>query len=144
MTTTERDVLAQNTATARRVLEEIMPADDEAAMLEVVSADSVNHEAPTGTPPGPAGAVEVMHMLARAFSDQHWEIEKTVAEGDLVAIFCTHSGRHTGELFGIAPTGNTFAYRQTHLLRIVDGKGVEHWAVRDDAALFRQLGVVSG
>jgi hypothetical protein len=26
-----------------------------------------------------------------------------------------------------------------HMIRVVDGKGAEHWAVRDDAALMRQL-----
>jgi hypothetical protein len=26
-----------------------------------------------------------------------------------------------------------------HMIRIVDGKAVEHWAVRDDAGLMRQL-----
>jgi hypothetical protein len=26
-----------------------------------------------------------------------------------------------------------------HIVRIIDGKAVEHWAVRDDACLMRQL-----
>jgi predicted ester cyclase len=26
-----------------------------------------------------------------------------------------------------------------HIVRVADGKGVEHWAVRDDADLMRQL-----
>jgi predicted ester cyclase len=26
-----------------------------------------------------------------------------------------------------------------HIIRVVEGKGVEHWAVRDDATLMRQL-----
>jgi hypothetical protein len=26
-----------------------------------------------------------------------------------------------------------------HLIRMVDGEGAEHWAVRDDATLMRQL-----
>lgn len=131
------------TAIARRVLEEIFPADDEAAMIAAVSSDFVNHEAPEGTPPGPAGVLLFMHLLNRAFSDQHWEIHQTVTEGDKVAIYCTHSGRHTGDFFGLPATGRAFAYRQMHLLRIADGLGVEHWAVRDDASLMRQLGAAA-
>ena len=126
-------------AVARRVLEEIFPADDEAALLREVGADFVNHEAPPGTPPGPGSAVFFMHMLARAFSDQRWTMEKVIAEGDLVAMYCVHSGRHTGEFFGIPASGRTFAYKQMHIVRVVGGRGVEHWAVRDDAALMRQL-----
>jgi predicted ester cyclase len=52
---------------------------------------------------------------------------------------CTHSGRHTGEFMGLPATGRSFAYKQIHIVRIVDGKAVEHWAVRDDASLMRQL-----
>jgi hypothetical protein len=66
-------------------MEEIFPADDEAALAEVISDDFVNHEAP-----------------------QRWTIHRALAEGDTV-------------------------------IRVVGGKGVEHWAVRDDAALMRQL-----
>jgi predicted ester cyclase len=124
---------------ARRVLEEIFPADDETALAEVVSEDFVNHEAPRGTPRGTAGVVHYMHLLAKAFSEQRWTIHRILAEGDTVALHCTHSGRHTGELFGLAATGRSFAYNQMHIIRFVGGKSVEHWAVRDDATLMRQL-----
>lgn len=130
-------------AIARRVLEEVFPADDEAALVELVSSDFVNHEAPPGTPPGPGSVAYFMHLLAGAFSEQSWTMHHVIAEGDTVVLHCTHSGRHTGEFFGLAPTGRTFAYRQMHVIRVVDGKGVEHWAVRDDASLMRQLGGAS-
>lgn len=128
-----------NKTIARRVLEEIFPADDEEALAQTISADFVNHEAPPGTPPGLGSVTYFMHLLARAFSDQRWTIHRVLEEGDTVAIHCTHSGRHTGEFFGLPATGREFAYKQMHIIRVVDGKGVEHWAVRDDAALMRQL-----
>jgi hypothetical protein len=40
----------------------------------------------------------------------------------------------------VSATGRTFAYKQMHMIRVVEGKGTEHWAVRDDAAHTRQLG----
>jgi hypothetical protein len=43
---------------ARRVLEEIFPADDEAALAELISEDFVKHEAPAGTPPGLASITD--------------------------------------------------------------------------------------
>lgn len=128
---------------ARRVLEEVFPNNDEDLLRELVSDEFVNHEAPPGTPPGLGAVSYFMHMLAEAFSDQRWDIHQIVAEGDLVAMYCTHSGRHTGEYFGVPATGRTFAYKQMHLIRIVNGKGVEHWAVRDDAGLMRQLTTAS-
>ena len=126
-------------AVARRVLEEIFPADDEAALAEVISEDFVNHEAPAGTPRGPGSVAYFMHMLSNAFSDQRWTVHRVLAEGDTVVLHCTHSGRHTGAFMGLPPTGRTFAYRQIHIVRVVNGKGAEHWAVRDDASLMRQL-----
>jgi predicted ester cyclase len=128
------------TAAARRVLEEIFPADDEAAMRAAVTDDFVNHESPEGTPPGPGGVLFYMHALARAFSDQRWTIHRTVTEGDTVVVYCTHSGRHTGDFFGLPATGRSFSYKQVHILRMVGGRGAEHWAVRDDATMMRQLG----
>lgn len=124
---------------ARRVLEDIFPADDEAALIDAVTPDFIEHEAPEGTPPGPRGVVASMHMLARAFSDQRWTIHQVIAEGDTAVVYCTHSGRHTGEFFGLPATGREFAYRQMHIIRIADGLGAEHRAVRDDATLMRQL-----
>ena len=126
-------------AVARRVLEEVFPADDEAALAELLSDDFVNHEAPAGTPPGPGSVAFFMHMLAEAFSDQRWTMHHVIAEGDTVVMHCTHSGRHTGTFMGLPATGRSFAYKQVHIVRIVDGKGAEHWAVRDDASLMRQL-----
>lgn len=128
-----------NKAVARRVLEEIFPTKDEAAVPDVVTDDYVNHELPPGAPRGVAGMVASMRFLHAAFSDQRWEIHQVIAEDDHVVLYCTHHGRHTGELFGLAPTGRTFAYRQMHIIRLVEGKGVESWAVRDDASLMRQL-----
>jgi predicted ester cyclase len=128
-----------NKTVARRVLEEVFPTNDQAALREVISDQFVNHEAPEGTPPGLGGITMFMNLLHRAFSDQHWEIHDVIAEDDKVVIRCTHSGVHTGDFFGLPATGRRFAYRQMHIIRVIDGKGVEHWAVRDDADLMRQL-----
>ena len=126
-------------AAARRVLEDVFPSDDEEALRAAVTDDFVNHEAPPGIPPGPQSAIHYMHLLARAFSDQRWTVEKVLSDGDTVTLYCTHSGRHTGDYFGLPATGRTFAYRQMHLIRMRGDRGTEHWAVRDDAALHRQL-----
>ncbi len=128
-----------NKQVARRVLEQVFPANDLNALQEVISDQFVNHEAPPGTPPGLGGITMFMQLLHDAFTDQRWEIHDVLAEGDKVAIRCAHSGVHTGDYFGMPATGRTFAYPQMHIIRVLQGKGVEHWAVRDDASLMRQL-----
>ena len=129
-------------AAARRTLEEIFPAGDAAGLAEVVHPNVVNHEAPPGMPQGLDGMTSSMRMLAAAFSDRRWEIHQAIAEGDTVVLHCTFSGRHTGPFMGLAPTGQPFAFRQVHIVRFQDGKGIEHWAVRDDLGFLRQVGAL--
>jgi predicted ester cyclase len=129
-------------AAARRTLEEIFPTVDEAALAEVVHPDIVNHDAPPGTAQGLEGMTWSMRTLAAAFSDRRWEIHQAIAEGDTVVLHCTFSGRHTGPFMGLAPTNRPFAYRQVHLIRFQDGKGIEHWAARDDLSFLRQVGAL--
>jgi predicted ester cyclase len=126
-------------AAARRVLEEVFPHNDEAALRELITDDFVNHEAPPDVPPGPESVISFMRMLNEAFSDQRWTVEKAISDGDTVALYCTHSGTHTGQFFDLPATGRRFAYRQMHLIRMRGERGAEHWAVRDDATLHRQL-----
>jgi predicted ester cyclase len=129
-------------ATARRTLEEIFPNGDAAGLAEVVHPDCVSHEAPPGALQGLEGMTRTMRWLQGAFSERRYEIHQVIGDGDTVAVHCTFSGRHTGEFMGMAPTNRPFAVRQVHIVRFEHGKGVEHWAVRDDLGMLRQLGAV--
>jgi predicted ester cyclase len=131
-----------NKANARRTWEEIFPACDVDALEEVTAPDVVGHGARPDEPPGIEGVKRTMLWLASVFSDQRWEIHHAIGEADMVVLHCTHHGRHTGELFGIPPTNRQVAYSYVHILRFRDGKATEHWGVRDDVTLMRQLGVL--
>jgi predicted ester cyclase len=126
-------------AIVRRHFEEIWPNGDVAGLVAATHPGFVNHEAPPGVPGDLEGTRQIMLWLRSAFSDQRYEIHQMIAEGDTVAVYLTHSGRHTGELLGIPPTNRHFAYRHVHIIRFDDGKAIEHWAVHDDAAVMRQL-----
>lgn len=127
---------------ARRIWEEIFPVGNAEALAEIIAADGIDHQAPPNEPQGLEGAVRAMHWLRSVFSDQRWEINKVVGEADTVVVYATHHARHTGELMGIPPTGREVAYDYVHIVRFEDGKVVEHWGVRDDMMLMRQLGAL--
>jgi len=127
---------------ARRIWEEVFPAGDAEALAELLAPDSIDHQARPNEPQGLEGAVRTMHWLRRVFSDQRWEINQVVGEGDTVVVYATHRARHTGDLMGIPPTGREVAYDYVHIVRFEAGKVVEHWGVRDDMTLMRQLGVL--
>jgi predicted ester cyclase len=101
---------------------------------------------------GPAAGYATALWLRGAFSDLRWDIHDVAADGDLVAVHSTMSGRHTGPFAQydgagavievMPPTGRAFSAAQTHWFRHSDGKIIEHWANRDDLAMARQAGRV--
>jgi predicted ester cyclase len=128
--------------TARRTWEEIFPACDVEALADVTARDVIHHGGRPGEPQGLEGVTQTMLWLGRVFSQQRWEVHRVIGEGDTVVLHATHHGRHTGELMGIAPTNREVAYQYVHIVRFRDGLVAEHWAVRDDMTLMRQLGVL--
>jgi len=51
-------------------------------------------------------------------------------------------GTHRGELMGIPPTGRTVAIDVIDVVRLEDGRTVEHWNVVDRLGLLHQLGAI--
>jgi steroid delta-isomerase-like uncharacterized protein len=135
--------LEANKTLARRIWAEVFNDRNLALADELVAQDGVNHEAtPPGIPErGPDNLRGVVVMLAGAFPDMHMAVDQVIAEDDKVVLQTTFSGTHRGSFMGMAPTGRRFAQRQVHIVRIQDGKIVEHWAVRDDLGMLQQLGV---
>jgi len=135
-------MIEQDKAAARRTWEEIFPACDVDALRQVIADDVVDRSARPDEPRGFEGAKRTMLWLATVFAEQRWEIHDVIGEGDTVAVHCTYHGTHVGDLMGLPPTGRRVAFQYVHFLRFRDGKAVEHWSVRDDLTLMRQLGVV--
>jgi steroid delta-isomerase-like uncharacterized protein len=130
-------------AVVRRFIEEVWNQHNPNAIDELMSPGYFNHAATAEHQHGTAGAKHVFSWLVAAFPDTRFDIEDIIADGDKVAIRGTASGTHEGEaLWGIPPTGKRFAVQQVHWLRVTDGKIAEHWAVRDDLGMMRQLGAV--
>jgi predicted ester cyclase len=74
--------------------------------------------------------------------DLHETIEDINAEGDKVWVRITYSGTHTGEWFGLAPTGKKITTKMFAVYRIVNGKLVEGWFITDMLDFYKQLGVI--
>jgi predicted ester cyclase len=116
------------------------PMADDETLERIFHADYVSHTSPPETAPGMATARELRAFLNATFSDVRYRLIATVAEGDLVASYTRMSAVHSGDTFGFPGTGEAFDVEQMHLMRFADdGRIVEHWGVRDDAGMMRQI-----
>jgi predicted ester cyclase len=116
------------------------PMADDATLERTFHPDYVSHTSPPETEPGLTTALELRDFLNGVFSDVRYRLIETVAEGDLVAAYTRISAIHSGDAFGFPGTGERFDVEQMHLLRFAeDGRVVEHWGVRDDAGMMRQI-----
>jgi steroid delta-isomerase-like uncharacterized protein len=127
-------------ALVRRMHEALFASRDIVALDEFFSPDFVSHSIPPGLPSGVEGVRSFFAMFRDAFPDVEVSIDELVADGDKVAIATTISGTHEGELLGVAPTGRRVAVMGIDMVRIRDGKIVEHRGLTDMAGLMRQLG----
>jgi predicted ester cyclase len=136
--------LEQNKAIVRRFIHEGVIGGNLAVIDELASPDCVNHSAVPEARHGTEGVKRVVAGSRAAMPDQRWTQEMMVAEGDLVVIHGVREATWQAESFrGIAtPQGKRIAVELVHVFRIREGKIVEHWAVRDDLGLMKQLGVV--
>jgi predicted ester cyclase len=55
-------------------------------------------------------------------------VEPMLADGDLEAGRVILSGTHQGELMGVPASGKTVEFESIDIIRLEDGKVVEHWA----------------
>jgi len=79
---------------------------------------------------------------ANTCSDRVDTIEDLIAKDDRVWAVWTMRGTHTGQLFGIPPTGKPIEILEAGIWRLADGLVIEAWFFGDELRLLRQLGVI--
>ena len=98
-----------------------------------------------GQEPGRAGARSLIEGLSKVFSDLRVVVEEIIdARGEdgngMVGVRAMMHGVHTGEFFGIAPTGREAEVRTHDFHQIVDGRIVRTHHMEDWVSWFQQVG----
>lgn len=115
---------------------------DEEAAYRYVASGFVDHAAAVpGVADGPQGYLATARYLRAAFSDATWRADDFFTAADRFAVRVTFSGVHTGDFLGIPPTGKPVSVQHMHFHRVANGQVTEHWGVRDELTLLRQIGV---
>jgi predicted ester cyclase len=130
-------------AVARRLIEEGFNAGNLDVADELTAPELVEHQdfGPNHAS-GAEGVKAVIASLHRAFSDFHLEIDDLAVDGDKVWLRMLASGTNDGSFMGHPPTGRPMRTDVFDVLRVEDGRIVEHWGVPDRLGVLFRLGLL--
>lgn len=129
----------ENKETVKRFFNDVFVNHDFSNIDQYMRDDYIQHNA--DVPQGKAGFLQFFRETFKAMPDFRYTLKEIIAEGDLVWMYCTTTGTHSGgEWLGMKPTGNRLDFNVVDMFRLQDGKIAEHWDVADTYSLFSQLG----
>jgi steroid delta-isomerase-like uncharacterized protein len=135
--------LAENKAIVRRLFEETVNGGNLATLDELTSEDIVTHTSVPGIAPTREGFRQFVGTYLGAFPVQHTELERLIAEDDLVTALHTHHVTHGGEFMGAPASGKEAVVPGIEVYRIANGRIVEMWHQDDLFSLVLQLGLMA-
>lgn len=134
--------IERNKAVVRRFVEEVQNDKNPDVFDERNHPDFVNLSAPPGMPSDREGGRMFLWSFFSAFPDSRWTIDDMIAEGDGVATKKTFTGTQTGAFGDVPASGNHVTLQYVDILRLRDGRIVEHWLCLDQLSFLQQLGAV--
>jgi predicted ester cyclase len=126
----------------RRFVDEYQTGADERAFDELLHPDVLDHSRPPGIASGARGVRQQFDGFRAAFDGFRATILDQVAEGDKVVTRKVFTGTHRGAFQGLEPTGRDVEIHVIDIVRVADGRIVEHWNCVDRLGLLAQLGAV--
>jgi predicted ester cyclase len=126
----------------RAWFDEVWNQGTDAAIDKFFAPTAIAHGLPGGDLIGPQGFRQVFTAFHGAFPDIHITIERSVSEGDFVAVFCRVTGTHTGPSLGLAPTSRKMAMCGAVFARVSGGQIQEGWNCFDFLTMYQQLGAI--
>jgi steroid delta-isomerase-like uncharacterized protein len=134
-------------AVARRALEGVWSVDGGVAAEDVWATEIVSHQHSHPTVDDVVGLDALKGFVAefhQAFPDFTDQVDRQVAEDDVVVTQFTSSGTQLGEFLGIAATGRRAEWMGIEIARIDNGKIAENWVSWDMYGMLQQLGALPG
>jgi steroid delta-isomerase-like uncharacterized protein len=134
------NTLEKNKAVVVRFNKEFIERGNAACFADLVSDDLINHAATPGTPSGPESMIYFLHHVLRVgFPDITVNILDQVAENDKVTTRKEFLGTHTGTFMGIPASDKKVVIKVIDMIRLRDGKYVEHWGMSNLAEVMQEI-----
>jgi steroid delta-isomerase-like uncharacterized protein len=132
----------ENKALVRRYIEEVWDKKNSAALDEFLAVTYQRHISPNTIPLNHEGQKQRLAGIRTAFPDITLTLEEIFAEGDRIAFRSTIRGTHQNIFQGIPSSGRQVTVSVLDIVRVEDGKIVEHWGGPDFLDWLQQLGAV--
>jgi steroid delta-isomerase-like uncharacterized protein len=130
----------QNKKIVTRFNREVIEQGNMDSFHELVSANCINHSAPSGTSNGPDGMIYFLqHVLRKGFPDVQVEILDQIAERDRVMTRKKLVATHAGEFMGVPATNKRVTIEVMDIIRLHEDKYAEHWGMSNISDIVRQL-----
>ncbi|ALG72421.1 ester cyclase [Azospirillum thiophilum] len=107
---------------------------------EAVTEDWQDIPLNPGQQPGREGMKPLIRSFRAAFPDTTIEILEIIGAPGRAAVRAVMTGTHSGDWFGIAPTGRSFRLAIHEFHRIADGKLTHTWHLEDWFGWMNQIG----
>ncbi|MBI1769976.1 MAG: ester cyclase [Bacteroidetes bacterium] len=133
-------IIDQNKKAVLRFNREFIEQGNLNSFKELVADDVINHSAPVGSPQGQESMLYFLqYILRKGFPDMKVEIFDQVAEGDKVTTRKAIHATHQGEFMGIPASNKKVTIQVIDIIRLRDGKYVEHWGVSNLGEIISQI-----
>lgn len=125
----------------RRLTNEVFVGGSFATFDELIGDDMVDHDPVPGMPADKEGQRQLAEMVVAAFSDRKAESDEYIdtVDGRVVESW-VFTAKHTGEMMGVPPSGQTVRIRGVEIWRCSGGKIVERWGAVDMSDVFEKAG----
>ena len=131
--------LEQNKEVVRRFNKEVIEQCNSNSFTQLMDENFVNQTAPPNSNKADGMWHTFNNILKPAFPDLTVEIYDQIAEDDKVTTRKAIIGTHNGKLLDIEPTGQKIKIDIIDIVRIKNGKYVEHWGINTLQTVLTEL-----
>jgi predicted ester cyclase len=129
----------KNKEIVRRFNKEVIEQGNLDTFWQLMDNDFINRTAPASANDANGMWNTFSNILRPAFPDLTVEIYEQIAEGDKVVTRKAITGTHKGKLFDISPTGQKIRIDVIDIVRVKDGKYIEHWGINTLQTVLTEL-----
>jgi steroid delta-isomerase-like uncharacterized protein len=132
-----------NKAVIQRLYQEALNGKNLDVLDELLAPDFSNKRPGKAQGSGREASIETHERLFEGIPDFWIRADDWIVCEDKVVVSFSMGGTHTGNYFGLRPTGKTVdGLTGIEVFGIADGKIAEHWGNWDRWSFYQQLGLI--